>query len=112
MGDINKDGYEGEIVVALGGEGNPGCSCYSKDFMFPFSDIAVSAPYEGSGVVYIYHSMEDGGLNLESVQVGQIMSKSKMCLCVCGGGGCWFSDHLLYVCIVHVCAFRELRVMT
>ena len=24
MGDINKDGYEGEIVVALGGEGNPG----------------------------------------------------------------------------------------
>ena len=24
MGDINKDGYEGEIVVALGGDGNPG----------------------------------------------------------------------------------------
>ena len=24
MGDINKDGYEGEIVLALGGEGIPG----------------------------------------------------------------------------------------
>ena len=53
--------------------------------MFPFSDIAVSAPYEGNGVVYIYHSMADGdGLNLESVQVGQIVSRT----CDVGGGGC------------------------
>ena len=51
--------------------------------MFPFSDIAVSAPYEGNGVVYIYHSMADGnGLNLESVQVGQIVSRT----CDVGGG--------------------------
>ena len=45
--------------------------------MFTFLDIAVSAPYEGNGVVYIYHSMADGsGLNLESVQVGQIVSRT------------------------------------
>lgn len=67
--------------------------------MFPFSDIAVSAPYEGNGVVYIYHSMADGnGLNLESVQVGQIVSRT----CDVGGVPCWFSDSLLYVLCLSV----------
>jgi hypothetical protein len=28
--------------------------------LFSFADIAVGAPYEGSGVVYIYHGSVDG----------------------------------------------------
>lgn len=81
MGDINKDGYEGEHCWTF--KVAPCCQLMlSKALVCSSSDIAVSAPYEGSGVVYIYHSMADGsGLNLESVQV-RTSNGVRVCMCM------------------------------
>jgi hypothetical protein len=36
--------------------------------LFPFADIAVGAPYEGNGAVYIYHGSVDG-IKYEPAQI-------------------------------------------
>ena len=65
--------------------------------MHIFSDIAVSAPYEGSGVVYIYHSRADGsGLNPVSVQVRQMVPMARD---VGRGVPCWFRDRPPLLCM-------------
>ena len=48
LGDINNDGYEGMYV----------CMYVFMYVLYIYIDFAVSAPYEGSGVVYIYHGQQ------------------------------------------------------
>uniref|UniRef100_A0A8C3N723 Integrin alpha-3 n=1 Tax=Geospiza parvula TaxID=87175 RepID=A0A8C3N723_GEOPR len=62
IGDINQDGFqdvwgeEEEIWESLGCQGGP----WGADPALVPPDIAVGAPFEGPGKVYIYHSSAEG----------------------------------------------------
>lgn len=58
IGDINQDGFQGE---GLGGRWRGGGrTCQGADPAPVPTDIAVGAPFEGPGKVYIYHSSAGG----------------------------------------------------
>lgn len=58
-GDLNQDGFEGEGRWG-GGSGVPGCCCVPPLTASSPPDLAVGAPFDGAGKVYIYHGSNLG----------------------------------------------------